>query len=324
MLALDRDLLTEKVTQFGELPSYTLVPPGIRDYVSPVPEWSEWTQAEREKEARRLYAMAGYSEENPLEFEIRYSAGANNKKMALAASSLWKQVLGVQATLLNEENKVFLQNREQKILTQVFQAGWISDYADPYSFLNLFRSGHGRNDYGYSNKLYDTLLDEVSAERIPSIRRRLMFETERLLLADIPFIPLYTYVTKRMVNPRLKGWQSNVMDHHYSKHMFFLKAAPDEPSTAVEVIEISEIEGQSSIASEPLQEIAVAGEEDGVILKEEDAESALPQDGNEATAPGQEQGLDQPLEEKQTGVVNEEVLTDTVKDDETTPEDSLE
>jgi oligopeptide transport system substrate-binding protein len=186
--------------------------------------------------------MAGYSQDNPLKFEIRYTAGDNNKKMALAAASLWKQVLGVQATLLNEEYKVFLQNRERRILTQVFQAGWISDYADAYSFLNLFRSGHGRNDYGYSNNLYDALLDEVAAERIPSIRRRLMFETERLLLADVPFIPLYTYVTKRMVNPRLKGWQSNVMDHHYSKDMYFLKASSDEAPARDEKTGVMEAE----------------------------------------------------------------------------------
>ncbi len=113
-------------------------------------------------------------------------------------------------------------------MTQVFQAGWISDYADAYSFLNLFRSGHQRNDFGYSNVMYDSLLDEVAAERIPSRRRRLMFETERLLLMDIPFIPLYSYVTKRMVNPRLKGWQSNVLDYHYSKDMYFLKPESQE------------------------------------------------------------------------------------------------
>jgi oligopeptide transport system substrate-binding protein len=297
VLALDRDLLTEKVTQFGELPSYTLVPPGIRDYVSPVPEWAEWTQAERETEARRLYSMAGYSEDNPLQFEIRYTAGENNKKMALAASSLWKQVLGVQATLLNEEQKVFLQNREQRILTQVFQAGWISDYADPYSFLNLFRSGHGRNDYGYTNSLYDALLDEVAAERIPSIRRRLMFETERLLLADVPFIPLYTYVTKRMVNPRLKGWESNVMDHHYSKHMYFLKAASDEAPAAVEETEV--IDSETGPA-ESLREAGVPGAGDEAILVETKSEPELPGDDTEAEPP------------------------DTGKDDGTTPEDTLE
>lgn len=228
-LALDRDLLTEKVTQFGELPSYNLVPPGIMSYVSPLPDWASWTQEERIAQAQRLYADAGYSEDNPLRFEIRYDASENNKKMALAAASLWKQVLGVQATLVNEEYKVFLQSREQKVVTQVFRAGWISDYADAYSFLNLFRTGHGRNDFGYSNARYDALLDEVEAERIPSRRRRLMFEAERMLLDETPFIPVYTYVTKRMVNPRLKGWENNVMDHHYSKDMFFLKAATDEP-----------------------------------------------------------------------------------------------
>ena len=284
VLALDRDLLTQKVTQFGELPSYTLVPPGIMDYISPVPDWAEWTQAEREAEARRLYAEAGYSEEHPLKFEIRYTAGENNKKMALAAASLWKQVLGVQATLLNEENRVFLQNRDQKILTQVFQSGWISDYADPYSFLNLFRSGGGRNYYGYNNSLYDALLDEIAAERIPSRRRLLMYETERLLLTDVPFVPLYTYVTKRMVNPLLKGWQSNVMDHHYSKDMYFLKAVTDEQPA---------VEGQD-------QQQPYPAESDEATPIRQDTEG--PQDANDAetASPEQDQGAAPPPETDET------------------------
>ena len=290
-LAIDRDLLTEKVAQFGELPSYTLVPPGIRDYVSPLPEWAEWTQEERNTEARRLYAESGYSEDNPLKFEIRYDTGESNKKIALAVSSLWKQVLGVQATLINEEFGVFLRNREQKVLTQVFRAGWISDYADAYSFLNLFRTGHHNNDYGYSNSLYDALLDEVAAERIPSRRRRLMFETERMLLAEMPIVPVYTYVTKRMVSPLLKGWQSNVMDHHYSKDMFFLREASDEPTEVV----IEEVE------------TAVEGEQEEIVVPGETEELLVPEE--EATA----------VPEKETPA------KDTPgNDDETTPEDPVE
>jgi len=288
VLALDRDLLTQKVTQFGELPSYTLVPPGIMDYISPVPDWAEWTQAEREAEARRLYAEAGYSEAHPLKFEIRYTAGENNKKMALAAASLWKQVLGVQATLLNEENRVFLQNRDRKILTQVFQSGWISDYADPYSFLNLFRSGGGRNYYGYNNSLYDALLDEVAAERIPSRRRLLMYETERLLLTDVPFVPLYTYVTKRMVNPLLKGWQSNVMDHHYSKDMYFLKAATDELPAA------------EAATGDQDQQKRYPVEPDEAALIRQETEDLNNADDAEAASLEREQRV-VPAEEKDTG-----------------------
>lgn len=240
--------------------------------------------------------------------------------MALAAASLWKQVLGVQATLLNEENKVFLQNREQRILTQVFQSGWIGEYADAYSFLNLFRSGHGRNDFGYSNNLYDALLDEVEAERIPSIRRRLMFETERLLLADIPFIPLYTYVTKRMVNPRLVGWESNVMDHHYSKHMFFLKAAPDDSSAPIEATDVIDtVTG----AAGSVQKTVAPGAVEAAVLMETDPEPDLSGDNAEATAPLQEPEMDPQMEENEPGAQVEEPPPDGETEDVSTTEGSL-
>ena len=170
---------------------------------------------------------AGYSPERPLRIEIRYNTSENHKKVALAVASLWKQVLGVQVTLVNEEWKVFLQNRAQKVLTQVFRAGWIGDYNDPYSFLELFRTGYGQNDYGYSDALYDELLAEVASERIPARRRRLMQEAERMILEDLPIIPVYTYVTKRLVDPHVQGWKNNIMDHHYSKHMFILRSDSD-------------------------------------------------------------------------------------------------
>jgi oligopeptide transport system substrate-binding protein len=223
ILAIDRQILVDKVAQFGEQPSFSLVPPGMEDYVPFVPEYADWAQEERDHEALRLYEQAGYSEERPLRVEIRYNTSENHKKMALAVASMWKQALGVITTLVNEEFRVFLQNREQKVVTQVFRAGWISDYNDPYSFLELFRTGHGRNDYGYSNSTFDTLLDEIGTERVRARRERLMLEAERVLNSDNVIIPIYTYVTKRLVSRQLRGWQNNVMDHHPTRHMFKLK-----------------------------------------------------------------------------------------------------
>jgi oligopeptide transport system substrate-binding protein len=229
VLAIDRDVLTRKVTQFGEQPSYALVPPGVDDYIPAVPDYAGWTQAERNEEAQRLYAQAGYSEQKPLAIELRYNTSENHKKIALAVASMWKQVLGVQTTLVNEEWKVFLQNREQKAITQVFRAGWISDYNDPYSFLELFRTGHVRNDYGYTNTSFDALLEEIARERGPARRDRMMVEAERMLLEDNAIIPVYTYVTKRLVDRHIRGWQDNVMDHHLSRHMFKLKSRDSQP-----------------------------------------------------------------------------------------------
>jgi oligopeptide transport system substrate-binding protein len=235
ILAIDRNVITEKVTQFGEKPSFSLVPPGIDGYVPFAPDYADWTQNQREEAARRLYEMAGYSADNPLRIEIRYNTSENHKKIALAVASMWKQQLGVIATLVNEEFRVFLQNREQKVITQVFRAGWVSDYNDPYSFLEMFRTGHGRNDYGYSNSTFDALLDEVGTERVRARRERLMFEAERELTSDFVIIPVYSYVSKRLVDRHLRGWQDNVMDHHPTRHMFKLKSRqPGEPAAPVE------------------------------------------------------------------------------------------
>ncbi|MCA1779855.1 MAG: peptide ABC transporter substrate-binding protein [Xanthomonadaceae bacterium] len=223
-LAVDREILTEKVTHFGEIPTFNLIPAGLPDYVPPDPEYAEWTQLEREQRALELYQQAGYSPDRPLEVDFRYNTSENHRKIAVAISAMWKQVLGVRTRLINEEFRVFLQNRSLKRRTQVYRAGWIGDYQDAFTFLELFHSQHGRNDAGYAHSRYDRLLEQISHERIPARRRNLMVEAERMLLADQVILPVYTYVTKRLVSPLLKGWEPNVMDFHPSRQMYFVKS----------------------------------------------------------------------------------------------------
>ena len=228
-LAVDREILTEKVTRFGEIPTFNLIPDGLPDYEPPVPEAAGMNRAEREERARQLYREAGYSEDRPLDVELRYNTSENHRKIAVAIAAMWKQVLGVRTRLVNEEFRVFLQNRAQRRVTEVFRAGWIGDYIDPFTFLELFHSDHGRNDAGYDNPRYDRLLARISEERIPARRRRLMAEAERMILADQVILPVFTYVTKRLVDPRLKGWQENIMDYHLSKNMFLVREKPEDP-----------------------------------------------------------------------------------------------
>lgn len=223
-LAIDRDILTERVTQFGELPTFNLVPPGLPEYVSPSIEAASQSQAEREALARELYLQAGYSETQPLTVELRYNTSENHRKIAVSIAAMWKQVLGVRTRLINEEFRVFLQNRSQMQVTEVFRSGWIGDYQDAFTFLELFHSGHGRNDAGYNNPIYDDLLERAASERIDARRRNLMAEAERILLADQVILPTFVYVSKRLVHPRLMGWSVNVMDRHPTRHMYWVKA----------------------------------------------------------------------------------------------------
>jgi oligopeptide transport system substrate-binding protein len=222
-MAVDREILTEKVSGVGEVPAYGWVPPGVANYTSQQFEYHNWPRAKRLAEAKRLYAEAGYSADKPLKVEIRYNTSENHKKIAIAVASMWKSNLGVEATLLNEEWKVFLENRKAKQVTEVFRDGWNGDYNDPYTFAELMHTGHGLNDPGYSNPEYDRLIEAAAAELDATKRRQYMEAAERLMLADHPMIPLYHYVTKRLVKPWVAGYRNNIMDHHYIKNYYILQ-----------------------------------------------------------------------------------------------------
>jgi oligopeptide transport system substrate-binding protein len=224
-MAIDREILTEKVTRLGEQPAYSWVPPGVNNYAAQTPDWASWTQEERLAEARRLYAKAGYGPDKPLRIELRYNTSENHKKVAVAMAAMLKQALGVRVNLINEEWKVFLQTRKQKRITQLFRAGWIGDYDDAYTFAELLHTKHGINDSGYSNPEYDALLEQASIEADEQQRRELLQQAEQVLLEDLPILPIYFYVSKRMISPLVDGYAPNIMDHHYSKN-FRLLATP--------------------------------------------------------------------------------------------------
>ena len=106
-LAIDREIITGKVTNLGELPAYSWVPP-LDGYTQAVPDWAAWTQEERNAEAQRLYAEAGYSAERPLRVKLHYNTSANHKRTASAIAAMWKMTLGVETELINQEWKVFI------------------------------------------------------------------------------------------------------------------------------------------------------------------------------------------------------------------------
>lgn len=217
-MAIDRKVIVEKVIRMNQLPAYSWTPP-VTGYMQPVPQWASWSREKRLAEARRLYAEAGYSEKHPLEVEIRYNTSEDHKKIALVIAAMWKQYLGVQTRLVNQEFKVFLRDRTQKKVTQAFRSGWIGDYNDPYTFAEIMQSNSGQNDFGYANPQYDALLEQAGHEADAQRRMDLLAQAEKLMLEDQPMIPLYFYVSKRLVKPYVVGWHGNIMDHHYSKNM---------------------------------------------------------------------------------------------------------
>jgi len=218
-LVIDRKRLTTAVTGLGEAPAYSWVPHGVANYTPQQFDYAGRPYEERVAEARDLYRRSGYSSERPLEVEIRYNSGEVHNRLAVAIAAMWKDALGVEATLYAEEFRALLQTIQARKDTQVFRSSWVGDYNDAFTFAQLHQSSFGINLTGYANPAYDALLDQAMRTADPARRRALLEEAERLMLADHPVLPLYFYVNKHLVKPYVTGWSDNVMNVQYSKDL---------------------------------------------------------------------------------------------------------
>jgi oligopeptide transport system substrate-binding protein len=218
-MAIDREVLVERVTGRGEAPAYSWVPPGTDNYEPTQLSYSNLSQEERNTIAQGLYKEAGYSEESPLRIELRYNTSDTQQRIALAVQSMWREVLGVEATPVNVEFQVLLDQMREAEVTQVFRSSWFGDYNDANTFLAILQTDSPGNMPRYSNEEYDRLM-QAAGEQLDLERRRLYLEeAERVLLADHAVIPLYFYVSKSLVSPEIRGWQDNILNYHYSQHL---------------------------------------------------------------------------------------------------------
>lgn len=208
-LALDRNTITDKVVGQGQTPAYQLTPVATNGMKNNTPEWQSWDQAKRVEEAKKLLKEAGYSESKPLKFELLYNTSDNHKKIAVAASSLWKQSLGfVDVSLINKEWKTYLDTRRNGNY-QVARAGWCGDYNEPSTFLNIVKTGNSNNQGKYSSAKFDSLMTQtLKAGVTPEQRAALYQQAEAQLDIDMPNINVYHYVSPRLIKPYVVGFST--------------------------------------------------------------------------------------------------------------------
>ncbi len=214
-MAVDRESLTKFVTKAGEIPTSTFVPGGMRGYEG-VRGFPFDVVA-----AKKLLAEAGYSDGKGFpKVELLYNTNELHRVVTQAVQQMWKEHLGIQVELVNVEWKVYLA-RQSSLDYQISRAGWIGDYVDPNTFLDMWITGGGNNQTGWSNKRYDELIAQAACKIVNAKdRMRALQEAEKLLVVDeIPIMPLYTYVNKGMLSRRVKGWLPNILDQHPLKYI---------------------------------------------------------------------------------------------------------
>jgi peptide/nickel transport system substrate-binding protein/oligopeptide transport system substrate-binding protein len=179
------------------------------------PEWSQRPKADILAHSRALLAEAGYGPSNPLQFEIRFNSSAEHRRAAVAMATMWRDI-GVEAKLLNSESSLHFDSLKRGDF-DFARSGWVADFPAPENFLSVHRSDAGAQNYsGYANSTYDAALDAALAEADPKKRSVKMRAAEMILIADMPILPLYFYVTKAMVQPNVSGWQDNIANVHPS------------------------------------------------------------------------------------------------------------
>jgi len=213
-MSVNREEIVKSVTKGGEIPAYTFTPPGINGYTST--SRIEYNVAK----ARKLLTEAGYPDGKGFpNLEIMFNTDEKHRQVAIAVQEMWKKALNIHITLSNLDWKVYL-DKESHLDYQISRAGWIGDYLDATNFIDLFVTGGGNNRTGWSNKQYDKYIHEAALTVDQDERYAIFQKAEKLLMQEVPILPLYTYTRRRLIAESVRGWEDNILDRHPYKYVY--------------------------------------------------------------------------------------------------------
>ncbi len=213
-MGINRKLIVEKVSKCGQKTAYSFTPPGTSEY------YPDTVVEFNPEKAKELLTEAGYPDGDGFPtIEILFNTQEGHRKIAEAIQQMWKVNLGINVEIYNTDWKVYL-SRQDNLDYQISRAGWIGDYQDPNTFLEIMRPGRGNNQTGWVNYEYERLVAEANKTSDQEERYKKLMEAERILIDEMPLIPIYTYVKQFQIHPDVKGWDANILDHHHPKFVY--------------------------------------------------------------------------------------------------------
>ncbi len=229
-LVIDRNYIVNQISRAGETPAGGYVPNGIYDAEGPGSDFREVggdyysmddaDYAAKCDRARELLAEAGYpnGEGFPI-VEYLYNTHDNHRAIGEALQNMWQTELGVQVTLTNQDWAVFIDTRKNGDFTFA-RHGWIADYNDPITFLDMWITTSGNNDAQYNNSEYDALIAKAKATADVTERMSIMHEAEDMLMAEHVVAPIYFYTQPYMVADDLQGWYYTPLGYFFFAYTY--------------------------------------------------------------------------------------------------------
>ena len=206
-MAIDRKKIVDTVHQTGEKSAFAFTPYGIND-ADPSKQFrdvgGDYFKEDLAK-AKQLLADAGFPDGKGFpEIKILFNSDPNHEKIATIIQDMWSKNLGVKSSLRPEEWKVY-QESEQKLNYDVARAAWIGDYLDPMTFLDMFVKDGGNNQTGWANPQYDALIAGAKKNADPKARMQQLHDAEKILMTEMPIMPINFYLSKYTAKPYVKG-----------------------------------------------------------------------------------------------------------------------
>ncbi len=187
-----------------------------KDEVEPLPAHMEAPVAR----AKELLKEAGYPDGKGMPtIQILYNTSESHKAVAVEIQSIWRDYLGLDVELVNIEWKTYLQKLDG-LDYMVARRGWIADYDDPSTFLDMFVSTDGNNNTGWGSPEFDKLIEEARSEDDPAARMAILSAAEKILMTELPSVPIYFYLNKEMYDAsKISGWFKNSLGVHPLHHV---------------------------------------------------------------------------------------------------------
>ncbi len=223
-LVLDRDRIVNAVTRLGEVPAFSITPPGAGDNYQPPAGLAPDIAL-----AKKLLAEAGFPQGRgfPVLNFLYPNKFPSDRGIAVELQSMWQRHLGITVALTSQEYKTYLDS-QKKVDYDVSRSSWVGDYNDPNTFLDMFLTTSGNNRTGWASAAYDHLIAQAASEADPTKRYAILRQAEtQLIETECVIAPVYHYVGVQFYQPDLLGGvEANLTDEHPLRCLFWKKPPP--------------------------------------------------------------------------------------------------
>lgn len=222
-MAVDAEFIASEILRDGSMAACAFVPPGVNAYPgSAQTPWCGVPIEERRADARRLLEAAGFGPDNPLQLNYAFRATGDNPRIAPVLQRDWAEIADwVDIEIGQVETQIHYSNLRAGDY-EIGDGAWIGDYNDAYNFLFLAESDSVPMNYSrWSNEEYDALVDRANRTLDPNARGGMLAEAEQIMLEDAAYGPVTFYVNKALVNPRVTGWEDNIVHIHRTRFLCF-------------------------------------------------------------------------------------------------------